>query len=127
MFVESVPGLEVTLVSNGRELLEYEEEIDEDVPLQGSRFVEAASGATFVVHVDATRARQPSRQDSMAAYVRLDGKEMIGRYCDTKNSPDGRRNVVDIDGMDENTAYGRVLRPFQFSSLETSKWWPGLR
>lgn len=124
MKVDALPGLKISLRSNGSNLPEYEEDIEEDIPLPGSCFVEITAEATFSVHVDARKVVGKDRRDAIGVFVHLDGSKqsIIGKICDPGTCHTGHHRVVDIEGVQSNTKGGSVFQKFQFSALDTRKW-----
>ena len=116
-----LPGLHITLSSNGADLEEYEDESDEEPqPNIISRYVEAISGCNFCVHFRAgpSFGLTPPK-DCLTCTVFLDGKSTISKIFDLH---DRHRGIYDksIEGVDKNVNGNRMCETFKFADLKTS-------
>ena len=121
MKFDHLPGLDVTLSSNGADLEEYEGENDEEPqPRINSRYVEAISDCNFCVHLRASPIVQPpSPKDCMTCTVFLDGKSTVGKIYDVKDRYQGTCDKL-IEGVDKIVKGSRMCETFKFADLKTS-------
>lgn len=122
MRLTGVDGLEISLRVNERDLQEYEDNSDEPlIPSKASTYVEATSGAEFVIRFRSKFPvpKSPAIADLIACQVYLDGKNVIGRIVDINTTP--RDSKVSFEGVTENRQGRYYLRKFQFAELATSR------
>ena len=118
--IKEVPGLELTVDVAGQDLQEYDDDAEEaPMPCTSTKYVEAASGATFGI---ATRCDPESYiypDDNIRLKVALDGEHVcVGSHTPAMTSS-GHRNVLDRTRKDLGDR--AVIQKFSFVELQFSK------
>lgn len=116
------PDVHVRLRVDGEDLAEYDiDDLDDDVNTV-TKYVEATAGANFVVYFSATPQCAKDPCDVVRMTVYLDGKRITGMIY-TINGPSALgMGLYDhaLEGVESNTATGKVLERFAFAQLLTS-------
>ncbi|KAK5720873.1 hypothetical protein LTR15_006835 [Elasticomyces elasticus] len=116
MKVDSIPGIEVRLRAENKNLQEYDDNADElCIPNIARRFVEAVTGAEFQIELKLNRFTliPPNRLDSVACLVHLDGVYATGAVADINDAP------CVIVNRTENVAGRFYKRTMNFAELVT--------
>lgn len=124
MKIDGIEGLRVSIRVGGSDLQEYDDATDKlDDPSNAVKYVEASSGSIFKVHIRVKRSgsrrlQSPSKADSLALSVILDGQRITSENSRVNNQKADYSE--DIDGVIENHDGRFLRRPFQFADLATN-------
>ncbi|TIA62545.1 hypothetical protein D6C77_02681 [Aureobasidium pullulans] len=115
--LDSLPGVEITVVVDGEDLHEYQDTDMEDEENTVTKYVEAVTDANFAIKIKGSQELQ-YKGDCLSLDVLVDGlriqRPLIGREA-TRNG--GYTRLV--EGLKVNAGYMRRLR---FNTLETGTW-----
>ncbi|THY04794.1 hypothetical protein D6D02_07885 [Aureobasidium pullulans] len=115
--LDSLPGVEITVVVDGEDLHEYQDTDMEDEENTVTKYVEAITDANFAIKIKGSQELE-YKGDCLSLDVLVDGlriqRPLIGREA-TRNG--GYTRLV--EGLKVNAGYMRRLR---FNTLETGTW-----
>lgn len=125
MFLEYWPGLHVTVLVDGEQSAEYDDEDAFPSNKEKSKYIEAVADAKFQIKFSALRSLAVSPEDCVCFRVYLDGKLINGLVYKLKDGG-GTAYEYTMKGKDLNTPTGSYVEPYQFASLQTSAYWQSI-
>ena len=115
--LDSLPGVEITVVVDGEDLHEYQDTDMEDEENTVTKYVEAVTDANFAIKFKGSRELE-YKGEYLSLEVLVDGlcidTPLIGRERTRKGS-----YTYLVEGIDVRAGYMRKLR---FNTLETGMW-----
>lgn len=119
MRLPTLPGLEVTLSVDMRDLEEHDDPDAEGEEAHNVRYVEAVSGASFAIEFKRTNDSFIYRFNDLEFRVYLDGVYAVGKVFHAQR-PYGGHLPVSVSGRLESRNGQTMCRKFAFADLSTS-------
>lgn len=113
--LDSLPGVEITVVVDGEDLHEYQDTHKNDGEDTVTSYIEATSGANFAIRIKISK-------DTIYKGDRLDfGVTIDGEYVDGLSMTKGCLDeIILIEGMPVSQGH---LKKMKFSELKTGMWY----
>lgn len=125
---DAVPGIEVSILINGKPVEEYEDSGEEiDGPLASKtvvKYIEALSDTEFTINTDAFPAfdEYQEKRDDILVDTRIDGLWVAGRFRRYANSDKSAPWNIRLRGASGMNGAGRpTIRAFKFTAIEIGK------
>lgn len=114
--LDSLPGVEVTVVVDGKDLHEYRDADMEDDENTVTKYIEAVDDANFAINIKATK---DARFEGTCLAFKVLVDELVVRRPLIDSAHVRRRNYVRIvDGVQTKAEHSRKLK---FNALETGE------
>lgn len=115
MRADFLRGIKVSVRVDGRDLQEYDIDVDGKT---ATCYVEATPGATFVVEVSLDRSF-PFNKDHLTSQAFLDGKGVCAKVTSLSSIPTSGSSVL-LDGAVESTMTSTTIRRMTFAEHQMS-------
>ncbi|CAD0109022.1 unnamed protein product, partial [Aureobasidium uvarum] len=112
--LNGLPGIEITVVVDGKDLHEYQDSDMDDEADTVTRYVEAVDGANFAIKIKATGDNR-FKGDYLSFMVEVDGSWIDEPLISAAHVREGRSTRI-VDGVYVRSGYSRTLK---FSTLTT--------